>query len=237
MTIRIAATSVACWRSIQSFSRASGSSRRSPETAYARMGIATVDPATTTYQMTASHTRVLSRPSVPIAKPAAAQMKSTLGLTTVRTAASAGRTGRGELAHALHPARGVRGTLAGEPAVEAEHDQRRADHDAQPRRPTRRLVVQTPPRGGHLDEDRRQHREPDQPAGQKSQARRPGSRRVQHQHRRDDRQRRQRDDQRQRNEFGQHRSPISPTSLPFRRIEENVASGRPPWWRYLPLSG
>jgi len=59
-----------------------------------RMGIATVEPANRTYQASAAHAPGGRRPEVPIAKPAAAQMKSTLGLTTVRSAAvSTARTG------------------------------------------------------------------------------------------------------------------------------------------------
>src|SRR6476469_195234 len=47
------------------------------------MGSATVEPATATYKAYASHTSGLPIPSVPIAKPAAAQMNNTLGLTTL----------------------------------------------------------------------------------------------------------------------------------------------------------
>ena len=53
-----------------------------------------MEPATATYQTTAIQARVPSSPAVPIAKPAAAQMNSTLGFATVRTAAvSAARGG------------------------------------------------------------------------------------------------------------------------------------------------
>src|SRR5215208_7557545 len=48
----------------------------------------TVDPATRTNHTTALHVPGARRPAVPIAKPAAAQMKRTLGLTTVNAAAT-----------------------------------------------------------------------------------------------------------------------------------------------------
>ena len=134
--------------------------------------------------------RALPSPAVPIAKPAAAQMNSTLGLTTVSASAAAACPGRRELAQALHPARRVRRALAGQPAVDAEHDQRRADDDAQPRRPTRWLCrghrAGSRPRGRSTVNAAR-------PISQPARKARPvglGSRRVQHQHRRNDRQRR-----------------------------------------------
>src|SRR5215218_10149129 len=48
----------------------------------------TVDPATRTNHTTALHVPGARRPAVPIAKPAAAQMKRTFGLTTVNAAAA-----------------------------------------------------------------------------------------------------------------------------------------------------
>src|SRR5687768_1611655 len=58
------------------------------------MGTATVDPATRTNHTTALHVPGARRPAVPIAKPAAAHMKRTLGLMTVSAApASSARPG------------------------------------------------------------------------------------------------------------------------------------------------
>ncbi len=57
--------------------------------------------------------RCVPSPAVPIAKPAAAQMNSTLGLTTVSATACQGGPGGRELAQALHPARGVRRSACG----------------------------------------------------------------------------------------------------------------------------
>ena len=53
------------------------------------MGIATVEAATATYHASAIQTSGEPRPAVPMAKPAAAQMNSTLGLTTVSATAVA----------------------------------------------------------------------------------------------------------------------------------------------------
>ena len=91
--------------------------------------------------------------SVPIAKPAAAQMNSTLGLTNGEREPRRARASGCELRQALHPLRGVLRLLSGEPSVDAEHDQRRTDDDAQPGRPARRLAPEAADEARHLEED------------------------------------------------------------------------------------
>ena len=81
-----------------------------------------------------------------MAKPAAAQMNNTLGLTTVSASGRDTRASGGEFRQALHPLRAVVRLLAGQPLIDAEDDQRGADDDPQPRRPPGGLVPIPPAR-------------------------------------------------------------------------------------------
>ena len=192
------------------------------------MGNATVEAATATYHASAIQTSGERQgPRVPMAKPAAAQMNSTLGLTTVSASAVApARAGVSLLRLCIHFGR-VRRLLAGQPSVDAENDQRGADDDPQPRRPARRLVAESAGQAGDLEEDRGQRGQADQPAGQEGQPRRPRPRRVQHQHCRDDGQWRERDHQRQRDEFGAAPIPTSSTLSDLHSSPGVVPAGFP----------
>ena len=150
-----------------------------------------------------------------MAKPASAHMVSTSTLTTTNTSpVIAARLGVIVSNDRIHRGDSV-WPCAGQPAVDAERDQRQAQDYAHPGRPGRWLVVQRAKRVGGRDEDRGQRDQSQQPAAEESEAGRPRPRRLQHQHRRDDRERRDRDDECQRNQYGQHGTQLPVTGCIF----------------------
>ena len=163
------------------------------------------------------------RPAVPIAKPAAAQMNSTLGFSTTSVAAvTAARPGVTLVSERIHP--GVWADRV--PCGPAEYPGTRstpptpmrsqAAHVGALSRPPRRSATST-------NTEVSANSPTSQPARKASQS---AWVRVQHQDGRNDGQRRQRDYQRQRNELDQHRSPIARHGPPFRRMMRHERSKR-----------